>query len=133
MPRIPLNSAEALLTVPELNRVIGVLRCSYDVDIRSDREGYWTVHLTVGDQWYGLATVRGGIRRWRQLESALLFLQDQCHQCRSMRLHTALWTLSSDGPSLERPHHPDLRRAPQSARDQHRQHTAQYEDQGDAQ
>ncbi len=46
MPRIPLNSAEALLTVPELNRVIGVLRCSYDVDIRSDHEGYWTVHFT---------------------------------------------------------------------------------------
>ncbi|NJZ67207.1 hypothetical protein GO283_02854 [Ralstonia solanacearum] len=132
MPRIPLKPAEVRITIPELNRVIGVLQCSYDVDVRSDQEGYWTVHFTIGDQRYGLATVRGGIRRWRQLDSALLFLQDQCGQCRSVRLHTALWTLSSDGQSLERPHRPDLRAAPQSARDKHRQHAAQNEDEGDA-
>ncbi len=133
MPQIPLKSAEVRITVPELNRVIGVLQCSYDVDIRSDQEGYWTVHFTIEDKRYGLATVRGGIGRWRQRESTLLFLQDQCHQCRRMRLHTALWTLSSDDQSLERPHRPDLRDTPQRARDKHSQHTAQYEDQGDAQ
>ncbi|GEM_PF-2136704 len=33
MPPIPIQSGEILIAVPELSRVIGVLQCSYEVDI----------------------------------------------------------------------------------------------------
>ncbi|MGY2492745.1 hypothetical protein [Cupriavidus sp. CP313] len=94
--------AEALITVPDLNRLLGVLQCDYEVDIRCDRDGFWTVEFVVETRKYMLATSAGSRRGWRQLEPVFFFLKRECQACRQIRLHIAKWMLSSDRQSKER-------------------------------
>lgn len=106
MPTSSLALAELLITVPELNRILCVLQCGYEVDIQCDREGCWTVHFIVENRKYTLATARGTRRCWRQLEPVLAFVKRECQACQQIRLHTSSWTLSSDWKPNERTFHP---------------------------
>ena len=83
---------EELVTIPDLHRLVALLGCPYDIDAHYDRQGFWVVTFTIGGRRYGLSTVRGARRSWRQLEPVLAFLYEQCRDYRSVRLHTPSWT-----------------------------------------
>jgi len=93
-----------LITVTELNRLIRCLRCQYDTDIHLDHSGSWMINFAIEGRQYTLATVRGAIRRWRQLDPVLGFLQAHCGSSREIRLHTGPWTLSRRNSHNEAPY-----------------------------
>jgi hypothetical protein len=103
-----------LITVAELDRLIRCLRCPYDTDIHYDHRGSWVIKFAIEGRQYALATVRGTIRRWRQLDPVLAFLQAHCCSSREVRLHAGSWTLSRDSQHDETPYVPSTRSEPQS-------------------
>lgn len=103
-----------MITVTELDRLIRCLRCPYDTDIHYDHSGSWVINFAIEGRQYTLATVRGAIRRWRQLEPVLAFLQAHCGSSREVRLHAGSWTLSRDSLPDETPYVRSTQSQPQS-------------------
>ncbi|MGO4326044.1 hypothetical protein AB4Z48_14430 [Cupriavidus sp. 2TAF22] len=82
------------ITITDLGRLTQVLKCDYDAIVTSQGDGFWRVQFLLGGHIYMLGTVRGSIRRWRQLDAVIAFLQSNCRDSKQVRLQIGQWIFS---------------------------------------
>lgn len=76
-----------LITIQEIRHLAGMLPASIDVDVYRLQEKSWLVEFQMGERHFVLSTVRGSVRRWRQLEPILDFLCRHRETLRNIRIH----------------------------------------------
>ncbi|WP_340519434.1 hypothetical protein [Cupriavidus necator] len=76
-----------LITIQEIRHLAGMLPASIDVDVYRQQEKSWLVEFQMGERHFVLSTVRGSVRRWRQLEPILDFLCRHRENLRNIRIH----------------------------------------------
>ncbi|WP_020202927.1 MULTISPECIES: hypothetical protein [Cupriavidus] len=79
------------ITITDLGRLTQVLKCEYDAVVTSQGDGFWRVQFLLAGHTYMLGTVRGSIRRWRQLDAVIAFLQSNCPDSSQVRLQIGPW------------------------------------------
>ncbi|WP_354687321.1 hypothetical protein [Cupriavidus necator] len=92
---------ETLITIQEVRHLAGIFPSALDVEVHRDDEKFWIVRFRMGQKEYILSTVRGAVRRWRQLDPVVDFLCAHHRDFRRVRIHSALRVLSPD-PGPER-------------------------------
>lgn len=80
---------EVLITMQEVRHLAEILPLTLDVDVYRDDKRFWIIKFCMGEKQYILSTVRGTVRRWRQLDPVLDFLCARHRTFRSIRLHLA--------------------------------------------
>lgn len=85
------------VTMMDLNRLVKVLRCNYDALVTRQGDGFWQVQFFVAGNSYFLGTVRGSVRRWRQLDAAIYFLQGNCIGINKVSIKANEWNFCRVG------------------------------------
>lgn len=91
--------SETLITIQEVRHLAGILPSTLDVDIHRDDGRFWIVRLRMGEKQYVLSTVRGAVRRWRQLDPILDFLCAHHGDFRRVCIHPPLSARSTVLPA----------------------------------
>lgn len=66
---------------------------NYVVKVHQTQDGQWTINIIIGEQKNDLSinTARGKLKKWRNMQDALLFVQKNCKTPKSVFIDMGNW------------------------------------------
>ncbi len=87
----------ANLTKREMEKMAMTLHGGYTVTVFETEGGFWTLEIAFHGQEiqrYGIETMRGILKVWRNLSDAIMFAQENCAKAENVYVDFRGWRLS---------------------------------------
>lgn len=68
-------------------------RDNYSIEISLDQNGLWLIHIHITQpaKTYEAFTSRGVLKTWRNLDDAILYIQETCEDCKTVTIDQGTW------------------------------------------